>query len=117
MGIDPARLRVAPDVLRELDDLDPDHPDAIALRRATAHVYKSVKLRRRSGKRASITAADEAVTNLTATGAKDRIDDETQGIPLAATAQAQIDGTLARARSRYTSQQPTHQVPGLSHPP
>ena len=86
MGIDPARLKVALEVLRELDELDPDDPDAIAVRRATAHVYKSVKLRRRSEKRASITAADEAVTNLTATGAKDRIDDETRGIPLAATA-------------------------------
>ena len=101
MGIDPARLQVALDVLRELDELDPDHPDAIAMRRATAHLYKSVKLRRRSDKRASITAADEAVTNLTATGAKDRIDDETRGIPLAATADAAVVGILQRARSCY----------------
>ena len=55
------------DVLAELDDLEPDHPDAVAVRRATARVYKSVKQRRRSSKRASVTAADEAVTNLTAT--------------------------------------------------
>ena len=73
-GIDPARLEVALSVLAELDELDPDHPDAIAVRRATAHVYKSVKQRRRSIKRAEVTAADESVTNLTATGAADRID-------------------------------------------
>ncbi len=101
MGIDPARLQVALDVLRELDELDPEHPDSIAMRRATAHLYKSVKLRRRSEKRASITAADEAVTNLTATGAKDRIDDETRGVPLAATAETAVVGVLQRARSCY----------------
>jgi len=99
-GIDPERLQVCLDVLAELDELEPDHPDAIALRRATAHVYKSVKQRRRSIKRASVTAADEAVTNLTATGAADRIDDETRGVLLSARDEGVV-GTLQRARSCY----------------
>ncbi len=115
MGIDPARLQVALDVLRELDDLDPDHPDAIAIRRATAHVYKSVKVRRRSEKRASVTAADEALTNLTATGAKDRIDDETRGIPLRATAQATVVGSLQRARSCYVCKTRYREVHAFYH--
>ena len=38
---------------RSSTTLDPEHPDAVEIRRATAHVYKSVKLRRRSDKRAS----------------------------------------------------------------
>jgi hypothetical protein len=100
-GIDPERLEVCLDVLRELDELDPDHPDAVAVRRATAHVYKSVKQRRRSIKRASVTAADEAVTNLTATGAPDRIDDESRGVLLSPKVVAQVVGTLQRARSCY----------------
>jgi hypothetical protein len=99
-GIDPERLAVCLEVLRELDELDPDHPDAIALRRATAHVYKSVKQRRRSIKRASVTAADEAVTNLTATGAADRIDDETRGVLLEARHEGVV-GSLQRARACY----------------
>ena len=100
MSIDPARLQTVLDVLKELDGLDPDHPDAVAIRRATAHVYKSVKQRRRSDKRASVTAADEAITNLTATGASDRIDDETRGIPLAGSS-SEVVGTLHRARACY----------------
>ena len=100
-GIDPARLELVLQVLTELDGLDPDHPDAIAVRRATARVYKSVKVRRRSDRKAAVTAADEAITNLTATGAADRIDDETRGVLLQATAETAVVGTLQRARSCY----------------
>ena len=52
-GIDPDRLALALAVLAEVDTLDPDHPDAVAVRRATAGVYKSVKVRRRSAARAA----------------------------------------------------------------
>jgi NAD(P)-dependent dehydrogenase (short-subunit alcohol dehydrogenase family) len=114
-GIEPARLQAVLDVLKELDDLDPDHPDAIAVRRATAHVYKSVKVRRRSQKRASITAADEEVTNRTATGAKDRIDDETRGVLLEATAETAVVGTLHRARSCYTCKTRYREVDAFYH--
>jgi NAD(P)-dependent dehydrogenase (short-subunit alcohol dehydrogenase family) len=114
-GIEPARLQAVLDVLKELDDLDPDHPDAIAVRRATAHVYKSVKVRRRSQKRASITAADEEVTNRTATGAKDRIDDETRGVLLQATAETAVVGTLHRARSCYTCKTRYREVDAFYH--
>jgi len=114
MGIDPARLQVVLDVLRELDDLDPDHPDAVAIRQATAHVYKSVKQRRRSTKRSAITAADEQVTNLTATGAGDRIDDETQGVLLQPSASGVV-GVLQRARACYICKNRYRDVDAFYH--
>jgi NAD(P)-dependent dehydrogenase (short-subunit alcohol dehydrogenase family) len=114
MGIEPERLQLVLDVLRELDDLDPDHPDAVAVRQATAHVYKSVKQRRRSAKRAAVTAADEAVTNLTATGAADRIDDETRGVLLQPTATGVV-GTLQRARACYICKNRYREVDAFYH--
>jgi NAD(P)-dependent dehydrogenase (short-subunit alcohol dehydrogenase family) len=100
-GIDPSDLAVCLRVLTELDDLPLDHPDAIAVRLATAQIYKNVKQRRRRERRDAVLAADEAVTAATATGAPDRIDDETQGLPLASSAAGAIAGTLIRARACY----------------
>jgi NAD(P)-dependent dehydrogenase (short-subunit alcohol dehydrogenase family) len=114
-GIDPARLAVVLEVLKQLDDLDPEHPDAIAIRQATAHVYKSVKIRRRSERRATITAADEAVTNLTATGARDRIDDETRGVLLQPRAETEVVGTLHRARACYICKNRYRDVDAFYH--
>ncbi|MFJ2606479.1 SDR family NAD(P)-dependent oxidoreductase [Streptomyces sp. NPDC087425] len=102
-GIDPERLAVCLDVLAELDDLEVDHPDAIAVRRATAGIYRMVKQRRRQERRASKTAHDKAVTEATATGSAQRIDDETEGIlPSSVTEEGQIAGILQRPRSCYT---------------
>jgi NAD(P)-dependent dehydrogenase (short-subunit alcohol dehydrogenase family) len=101
-GIDPARLEVCLSVIAELDDLPLDHPDAIAVRRATAGIYREVKHRRRQERRAAKTANDQAVTAATATGAPDRIDDETMGVQLAATVATEIAGILERPRSCYT---------------
>lgn len=42
-GIDPERLAVCLSVLDELDTIEVDHPDAIAVRRATAGIYRTVK--------------------------------------------------------------------------
>ncbi|MGW1893657.1 SDR family NAD(P)-dependent oxidoreductase [Streptomyces sp. NPDC002004] len=102
-GIDPERLAVCLGVLEELDKLDVDHPDAVMVRRATSHVYRVVKQRRRQERRAAKTAHDKAVTEATATGSAERIDDETQGIlPSSATAKGEIAGILQRPRSCYT---------------
>ncbi|WP_058042703.1 SDR family NAD(P)-dependent oxidoreductase [Streptomyces roseifaciens] len=101
-GIDPERMAICLSVLEELDELPVDHPDAIAVRRATSGIYRTVKQRRRQERRAAKTAHDKSVTEATATGAADRIDDETRGIPLAATATTQIVGILERPRSCYT---------------
>ncbi|MFD9075950.1 SDR family NAD(P)-dependent oxidoreductase [Streptomyces lasiicapitis] len=102
-GIDPERLAVCLSVLDELDELDVDHPDAITVRRATAGIYRTVKQRRRQDRRAAKTAHDKAVTEATATGSAQRIDDETEGIlPSSATAKGEIAGILQRPRSCYT---------------
>ncbi|MFC7259395.1 SDR family NAD(P)-dependent oxidoreductase [Streptomyces lutosisoli] len=102
-GIDPERLAVCLGVLDELEKIDVDHPDAIAVRRATAGVYRTVKQRRRQERRAAKTAHDRAVTESTATGSAQRIDDETEGIlPSSVTEEGQIAGILQRPRSCYT---------------
>ncbi|MYR59975.1 short-chain dehydrogenase, partial [Streptomyces sp. SID625] len=94
-GIDPERLAVCLDVLRELDEIEVDHPDAVAVRRATSHIYRTVKQRRRQERRAAKTAHDKTVTEATATGSAQRIDDETEGIlPSSRTGEGQIAGIL-----------------------
>ncbi|MFD4375094.1 SDR family NAD(P)-dependent oxidoreductase [Streptomyces sp. NPDC059202] len=102
-GIDPERLAVCLSVLDELDKIDVDHPDAIAVRRATAGIYRTVKQRRRQDRRAAKTAHDRSVTEATATGSAQRIDDETEGIlPSSVTEAGKIAGILQRPRSCYT---------------
>ncbi|MCT2543157.1 SDR family NAD(P)-dependent oxidoreductase [Streptomyces sp. NBC_00264] len=100
-GIDPERLAVCLSVLDELDSIEVDHPDAILVRRATAGIYRTVKQRRRQERRAAKTAHDKAVTEATATGSADRIDDETQGVLPSSSARAEIAGVLQRPRSCY----------------
>lgn len=100
-GIDPDELATALKVLAQVDELPPEHPDAVAVRRATAGIWKSVRLRRRAEKRQAEKSSDEAVTAATATGAAGRIDDETAGIPLVSTTPGATAGTLHRARGCY----------------
>ncbi|MEU1300431.1 SDR family NAD(P)-dependent oxidoreductase [Streptomyces shenzhenensis] len=105
-GIDPERLAVCLDVLAELDRIEVDHPDAIRVRRATSHIYRTVKQRRRQERRAAKTAHDKTVTEATATGSAQRIDDETEGIlPSSATETGRIAGILQRPRSCYICKQ------------
>lgn len=114
-GIDPQRLAVTLAVLAELDQLDETHPDYIAVRRATARMFKSVKKSRRREKRDEIIAADRAVVAATATGAPDRIDDETRGIPLSASVSAPSAGTLLRSRACYICKQHYSRVDAFYH--
>jgi NAD(P)-dependent dehydrogenase (short-subunit alcohol dehydrogenase family) len=100
-GIDPERLAVCLSVLDELDKLDVDHPDAITVRRATAGIYRTVKQRRRQERRAAKTAHDKTVTEATATGSAERIDDETEGLLPSSSVTGEIAGILQRPRSCY----------------
>ncbi|MFD6417694.1 SDR family NAD(P)-dependent oxidoreductase [Streptomyces sp. NPDC060194] len=100
-GIDPERLALCLSVLDELDTIDVDHPDAIAVRRATAGIYRTVKQRRRQERRAAKTENDRRVTEATATGSAERIDDETQGLLPSSSTVGQIAGILQRPRSCY----------------
>lgn len=115
IGIDPARLEVTLAVLAELNELDEDHPDFITVRRATAKMFKSVKKTRRREKRDEIAEADRAVVAATATGASDRIDDETRGIPLSTSTTAPSAGTLLRSRACYICKRHYTQVDAFYH--
>ena len=114
-GIDPERLAIALAVLAEMDQLDEKHPDYIAVRRATARMFKSVKKERRREKREEIAEADRAVVAATATGAADRIDDETRGIPLSTSTDAPTAGTLQRSRACYICKKHYTRVDAFYH--
>ncbi|HEY2795130.1 MAG TPA: SDR family NAD(P)-dependent oxidoreductase [Micromonosporaceae bacterium] len=114
-GIEPARLAVLLDVLEELESLPLDHPDAIVVREATSKLYKAVKLRKRTARRDAVLSRDGAIIAATATGAPGRIDDETQGIPLATATAGPSAGTLLRAQACYICKQRFHQVDAFYH--
>jgi NAD(P)-dependent dehydrogenase (short-subunit alcohol dehydrogenase family) len=88
-------------VLAQANDLPAEHPDAVAIRRATARVFKGVKEKRRTERREKVLANDRAITALTATGAPERIDDETHGLHLVSNATGALAGKLLQPRSCY----------------
>jgi NAD(P)-dependent dehydrogenase (short-subunit alcohol dehydrogenase family) len=114
-GLDPEDLETTLRVLSELNSLDEEHPDFIAVRRATARMFKAVKQTRRSERRAAITAADTAVVAATATGAPDRIDDETRGLTLTARAAVPIAGMYTKPRPCYICKQKYTTVDAFYH--
>lgn len=114
-GIDPDDLAVALRVLDSMAGIDETHPDFIAVRRATAKMFKAVKRHRRREIRDAIAAADKAVVAATATGAPDRIDDETRGIPISSSTTAPTAGTLIKARACYICKQPYTVVDAFYH--
>ncbi len=114
-GIDPADLATALRVLAQMPQVDETHPDYIAVRRATAKMFKDVKKVRRLEIRAEIAAADRAVIAATATGASDRIDDETRGVPISSSTSAATAGTLLKARNCYICKQLYTRVDAFYH--
>ncbi|WP_411698471.1 SDR family NAD(P)-dependent oxidoreductase [Conyzicola sp.] len=114
-AIDPADLAVTLRVLESMAAIDEEHPDFVTVRRATAKMFKSVKKERRLDKRATIADADRAVVAATATGAPDRIDDETRGVPIAASTTAPTAGTLMKPRNCYICKQPYTRVDAFYH--
>jgi NAD(P)-dependent dehydrogenase (short-subunit alcohol dehydrogenase family) len=114
-GLDAGELALALGVLAAAERLPIEHPDALAIQRATASLYKTVKRRRRSERREAIRTNDETVTGDTATGAAGRIDDETQGIPLRSRAAGESAGTLLRARACYVCKERYREVDGFYH--
>jgi NAD(P)-dependent dehydrogenase (short-subunit alcohol dehydrogenase family) len=115
VSIDPQRLEICLQVFEELEDLPPDHPDVVAVRRATSRLYKAVKQGRRRDRRAAKTANDREVTAATATGAPGRIDDETRGIPLATRTLGASAGTLLRPRACYVCKDRYVEVDAFYH--
>ena len=115
-GLDPADLATTLRVLSALHEIDQDHPDFITVRRATAAMFKAAKRVRRREIRDAIAEADRAVIAATATGAADRIDDETRGLDLSTSVvDAPIAGELLKPRSCYICKQPYTVVDAFYH--
>ncbi|WP_309617054.1 SDR family NAD(P)-dependent oxidoreductase [Salinibacterium sp.] len=114
-GIDPDDLETTLRVLASMAEVDEEHPDFVSVRQATAKMFKAVKKERRLEKRAVIADADRSVIAATATGAPDRIDDETRGIPISTTTKASTAGTLIRARACYICKKPYTVVDAFYH--
>jgi NAD(P)-dependent dehydrogenase (short-subunit alcohol dehydrogenase family) len=114
-GIDPDELALCLRVLAQSEALPPEHPDAVAVRRATARIFKGVKNARRAERRDAISAADRAVVAATATGSPQRIDDETEGIPLVSNAAGALAGVFHRARPCYICKQDYTEVDAFYH--
>ncbi|MFJ6151349.1 SDR family NAD(P)-dependent oxidoreductase [Micromonospora profundi] len=114
-AIDRAQLETCLSVFAALEELPPDHPDVLRVQRATARLYKVIKQRRREERRDVILAADRAVTEATATGAPGRIDDETQGIPLASPTVGATAGVLHNPRGCYVCKQRYREVDAFYH--
>ncbi|MBI9113816.1 SDR family NAD(P)-dependent oxidoreductase [Sanguibacter suaedae] len=115
MPIDPAELAAAIRVLEAADELEPEHPDKIALQRATARLYKTVKKQRRDAAKDAIRSADQAVIAATATGAPTRIDDETQGLELMPSASGTTAGRLLKSQACYVCKQQYNDVDVFYH--
>ena len=113
--IDPAEMALALEVIQQAEALPPEHPDAIAVRRATARIFKQVKNARRAERRDAISAADKAVVAATATGSAQRIDDETEGIPLVSNTAGAVAGVFIRPRPCYICKQDYTQVDAFYH--
>jgi NAD(P)-dependent dehydrogenase (short-subunit alcohol dehydrogenase family) len=111
----PQRLEECLDVLAAVERLAPDHPDSIAVQRATGKLFKTVKEQRRARRRAQIAENDRGVLAATATAAPGRIDDETAGIPLVSTEPGARAGTLMRARPCYVCKARYTEVDAFYH--
>jgi NAD(P)-dependent dehydrogenase (short-subunit alcohol dehydrogenase family) len=117
-GIDPSELELCLRILGQVERLPVEHPDAVAVRRATGGLYKTVKERRRAERRAAVLANDAAVTAATATGAPGRIDDETAGLPLRPAAGATNGATprtLVQPRACYVCKERYVEVDAFYH--
>jgi NAD(P)-dependent dehydrogenase (short-subunit alcohol dehydrogenase family) len=114
-GIDPDKLAVALEVLREVSVLPPDHDDVRTMKRAASSMYKLIKKQRRAEIRMERQQHDLDIIARTATGSPMRIDDETAGIPLVSTAPGAFAGELITARGCYICKQDFTLVDAFYH--
>jgi NAD(P)-dependent dehydrogenase (short-subunit alcohol dehydrogenase family) len=114
-ALTPEEVAACLKVLGTIHEYDEDHPDFVAVRRATGKMFKAHRRFTRNQKRDAIAAADMAVLAQTATAAPDRIDDETKGNKLRPSATGQVAGHLLKARACYICKQPYTQVDAFYH--
>ncbi|WP_138442793.1 SDR family NAD(P)-dependent oxidoreductase [Sinomonas susongensis] len=114
-GLSPEEIQACLKVLGMIHEYDEEHPDFVAVRRATGKMFKAHRRFTRNQKRDAIAAADKAVIEQTATAAPDRIDDETKGNKLTPSATGAVAGHLIKARACYMCKQPYTQVDAFYH--
>ena len=114
-GIDPDRMAIALEVLREVATLPPDHDDVRTMKRAASYMYKLIKKQRRAEIRLERQQHDLDIIARTATGSPMRIDDETAGIPLVSTTAGAFAGELITARGCYICKQDFTLVDAFYH--
>ena len=104
-GVDPDDLATTLRVLGMLHELPAGHEDIATVKRAAGTMYNRVKKARRrearQAERGPKVAHDQAILDQTATGSPMRIDDETKGIPLAASSESRFVGELQIPRGCY----------------
>ncbi len=113
--VDPQDLALCMAVLARVEQLPPEHPDAVSVRRGTASIYKSYKKNRRDERRLTISEADRAVVAATATGSPQRIDDETAGIALVSNVRGATAGEYLKPRPCYICKQEYTVVDAFYH--
>ncbi|WP_246056503.1 SDR family NAD(P)-dependent oxidoreductase [Nocardioides eburneiflavus] len=113
--IDPARMAIALEVLREVSALHPDHDDVRTMKRAASYMYKLIKKQRRAEIRLERQQHDLDIIARTATGSPMRIDDETAGIPLVSNTAGAFAGELITARGCYICKQDFTLVDAFYH--
>ena len=111
----PEEIQACLKVLGTIHVYDEEHPDYVAVRRATGKMFKAHRRFTRTQKRDAIAAADKAVIAQTATAAPDRIDDETKGNKLKPSTTGSIAGHLLRSRPCYICKQHYTQVDAFYH--
>lgn len=127
-GIDPDRLRIALNVIKEAGSLPSSHPDAVALHRAVSKPFKDVKRSRRQAAKRARQEADKRVLEATATANPRRIDDETAGLLIAPLGQEPVAleagavatphgfaGALRRSQNCYVCKKPYTLVDSFHH--
>jgi NAD(P)-dependent dehydrogenase (short-subunit alcohol dehydrogenase family) len=113
--IDPEKLAIALEVLRDIPRLHPEHDDVRTMKRAASYMYKLIKKQRRAEIREARQRHDQEIIERTATGSAMRIDDETAGIPLVSTAKGAFAGELLTARGCYICKQDFTLVDAFYH--
>ena len=113
--IDPDELAVTLKVLGQLHRLDPEHPDVRTVKHATGYMWKLLRRSRRAALRQDRQTHDRTVTELTATGSPQRIDDETAGLPLVSNTPGAVAGELRTARGCYICKTPYTTVDAFYH--
>jgi NAD(P)-dependent dehydrogenase (short-subunit alcohol dehydrogenase family) len=101
-------------ILDRAADLDPTHPDSVAVQHAVGAMFKEVKRSRKRRARRARIDADRAVVDATATGSPDRIDDETAGLPLTPSTSG-VAGHLVRPQDCYICKRAYTQVDAFHH--